>query len=69
MKKFVNHRRSSWSIRAVPAEEVGDRNPTSVFDDLESLRKQSKLTVKRKSILVNVTVDKPPNNSYSPSQS
>ena len=49
---------------SVPAEEVGERNPTSVFDDLESLRKQSKLTVKRKSILVNVTVDKPPNNSY-----
>jgi hypothetical protein len=49
---------------SVPAEEVGARSPTSVFDDLDSLRKQSKLTVKRKSILVNVTVDKPPNNAY-----
>ena len=47
-----------------PAEEVGERNPTSVFDDLDNLRKQSKLTVKRKTILVNVTVDKPPNNEY-----
>jgi hypothetical protein len=49
---------------SAPAEEVGERNPTSVFDDLDNLRKQSKLTVKRKSILVNVTVDRPPNNAY-----
>ena len=39
-------------------------NPSSVFDDLASLRKASKLTVQRKAVLVNVTVDKPPNNSY-----
>src|SRR3954453_14851868 len=47
-----------------PTTEVGEPNPTSIFDDLASLRKQSKLTVKRKSILVNVTVDKPPSNEY-----
>jgi hypothetical protein len=39
-------------------------NPGSVFDDLASLRKASKLTVQRKAVLVNVAVDKPPNNSY-----
>ena len=39
-------------------------NPASVFDDLASLRKASKLTVQRKAVLVNVTVDKPPNNVY-----
>ena len=39
-------------------------NPASVFDDLASLRKASKLTVQRKAVLVNVAVDKPPNNVY-----
>jgi len=36
----------------------------SVFDDLESLRKASKITVQRKVVLVNVAVDRPANNSY-----
>jgi hypothetical protein len=35
-----------------------------VFNDLESLRQASTLKVKRKSVLVNVPVDKPPSNSY-----
>jgi hypothetical protein len=45
-------------------QEKGEHEPTSVFDDLENLRKQSKLTVQRKSVLVNVSVDKPANNVY-----
>jgi hypothetical protein len=39
-------------------------NSISVFDDLASLRKASKLTVQRKAVLVNVTVDKPAANVY-----
>ena len=35
-----------------------------MFDDLAALRKASKLTVQRKAVLVNVAVDKPPNNVY-----
>jgi hypothetical protein len=48
-------------------EVVGETAPphaNSIFDDLDSLRKASKFTVKRKTVLVNVTVDKPPNNCY-----
>ena len=41
-----------------------ESNPTSVFNDLASLRKEQKLTVRRKSVLVNVTVDKPPSDTY-----
>jgi hypothetical protein len=44
--------------------EKAESNLGSVFDDLASLRKASKLTVQRKAVLVNVAVDKPPNNSY-----
>jgi hypothetical protein len=47
-----------------PKELKAEGNPGSVFDDLASLRKASKLTVQRKAVLVNVTVDKPPSNSY-----
>jgi hypothetical protein len=36
----------------------------SVFDDLDALRKASTFTVKRRSVLVNVPVDKPPSNAY-----
>jgi hypothetical protein len=43
---------------------VGEANPTSVFDDLAGLRKAQKLTVQRKTVLVNVTVDKPPSDTY-----
>jgi hypothetical protein len=44
--------------------EDGVHDPTNVFNDLNSLRKESKLTVRRKSVLVNVTVDKPPSNVH-----
>ena len=43
---------------------VSNRDPAAIFDDLASLRKESKLTVKRKTVLVNVPVDKPPNNVH-----
>src|SRR5262249_807789 len=43
---------------------VPNKDPSAIFDDLAALRKESKLTVKRKTVLVNVTVDKPPNNVY-----
>jgi hypothetical protein len=43
---------------------VGESHPTDVFNDLASLRKQSKLTVQRKPVPVNVPVDRPPNNVY-----
>jgi len=46
------------------SSEPGERDPTNIFDDLASLRKQSKLTVQRKSVLVNVPIDKPANNVY-----
>jgi hypothetical protein len=39
-------------------------NPTDVFDDLQGLRKQSALTVQRKKVITNISVDKPPNNVY-----
>src|SRR5262249_56882924 len=43
-----------------------DQSPSgsSVFDDLDALRKASKLSVKRRAVLVNVEVDKPASNSY-----
>jgi hypothetical protein len=44
--------------------DSGEHNPASVFDDLATLRKQSKLAVQRKTVLVNVEVDKPANNVY-----
>jgi hypothetical protein len=43
---------------------VSNKDPSAIFDDLASLRKESKLTVKRKTVLVNVTVDKPPSNVH-----
>jgi hypothetical protein len=45
-------------------EEKGEHNPNTVFENLSELRKAQKLTVQRKTVLVNVVVDKPPNNSY-----
>jgi hypothetical protein len=47
-----------------PDTEAGEHNPTSIFNDLASLRKASKLTVQRKTVLVNVGVGKPANNVY-----
>jgi hypothetical protein len=46
------------------SSDLEERDPTNIFDDLVSLRKQSKLTVQRKSALVNVPIDKPANNVY-----
>jgi len=43
---------------------VPNKDPSSIFDDLAALRKASKLSVKRKTVLVNVPVDKPPNNVH-----
>jgi hypothetical protein len=43
---------------------VPNKDPSAIFDDLAALRKASKLTVKRKTVLVNVPVDKPSNNVY-----
>jgi hypothetical protein len=43
---------------------VSSRDPAAIFDDLAALRKASKLTVKRKTVLVNVPVGKPPNNVH-----
>ena len=40
---------------------VSNKDPAAIFDDLATLRKESKLTVKRKTVLVNVPVEKPPN--------
>jgi len=37
---------------------------SSVFDDLAGLRKAQKITVSRKAVLINVKVDKPPNNVH-----
>jgi hypothetical protein len=50
--------------KVVAGEAVGGSNPASVFDDLASLRKAQKITVQRKTVLVNVTVDKPPSDTY-----
>jgi hypothetical protein len=43
---------------------VSSRDPAAIFDDLAALRKASKLTVKRKTVLINVLVDKPANNVH-----
>ena len=43
---------------------VSNRDPAAIFDDLAALRKASKLTVKRRTILVNVPIDKPPKDVY-----
>jgi hypothetical protein len=45
-------------------ELVAPRDSSDIFNDLAALRRESKLTVKRKTILTNVTVDKPANNVY-----
>ena len=53
-----------FEVVSEPTKAEG--NPSSVFDDLAALRKASKLTVVRRPVLVNVTVDKPPNSSLLP---
>jgi hypothetical protein len=51
-------------LEVINEQPKAEGTPGSVFDDLASLRKASKLTVQRKAVLVNVAVDKPPNNAY-----
>ena len=43
---------------------VPNKDPSAIFDDLAALRHASKLTIKRRTVLVNVPVDKPPNNVH-----
>jgi hypothetical protein len=50
------------------SSDSGEHEPTNIFNDLASLRKQSKLTVQRKLVLVNVPIDKPANNVHFPRQ-
>jgi hypothetical protein len=45
-------------------ELAAERNPTDIFDDLQALRKRSVLTVRRRPVLINIPVGKPPNNVY-----
>ena len=45
-------------------ELVSLSDPTDVFNDLAALRRESKLTVKRKTVLTNVVVGKPANNVF-----
>jgi hypothetical protein len=47
-----------------PDLKVVESNPSSIFDDLEGLRKAQKLVVQRKAVLVNVAVDRPANNVH-----
>jgi hypothetical protein len=43
---------------------VTERNPADIFDDLQSLRKKSLLKVKRRTVVINIPVGKPPSNVY-----
>jgi hypothetical protein len=52
------------AVDSTSSIQTATSDPTAVFDDLASLRKQSKLTVQRKPVLINVTVDKPANNVH-----
>jgi hypothetical protein len=45
-------------------EIVPKRDPASVFNDLAELRRKSKLTVKRRVVLVNVAVGRPDSNVH-----
>ena len=47
-----------------PKLELVKSDPADIFNDLAALRKESVLTVKRKSVLVNVSVGKPNSNVY-----
>jgi hypothetical protein len=44
--------------------ETSDGHPTDIFNNLADLRKQSKLTVQRKRLLINVSIDRPANDVY-----
>src|SRR5215467_7278397 len=51
-------------LKKVHDKDAADYDHSSVFNDLEGLRKAQKPTVQRKKVLVNVKVGKPPNNCY-----
>jgi hypothetical protein len=58
---------TSMSDESTPKPDlkvVSSRDPADIFNDLAALRKASKLTVKRSTVLVNVPVGKPANNVY-----
>jgi hypothetical protein len=43
---------------------VPGKDPSAIFDDLAALRKEQQITVKRRTVLVNVSVGKPPGNVH-----
>jgi hypothetical protein len=43
---------------------AAERNPTDIFDDLQSLRRKSLLKVKRRTVMINIPVGKPPSNVF-----
>jgi hypothetical protein len=47
-----------------PKFAVVESDPTSVFDDLAALRKQSRITVSKRALLTNVPVDRPAPDVY-----
>jgi hypothetical protein len=51
-------------LKKVHDKDADNYVSSSVFDDLAGLRKAQKVTVVRKTVLVNVKVDKPPNNQH-----
>jgi hypothetical protein len=51
-------------LKIVEETKKGEHNPNTVFENLGELRKAQKLTIQRKTVLVNVTIDKPPNDTY-----
>jgi hypothetical protein len=55
---------SDESAQKPDLKVVPKGDPADIFNDLAALRKASKLTVKRKTVLVNVPVGKPPNNVH-----
>jgi hypothetical protein len=59
-----NSEASPEAEKAATPKSEAPGSPSDVFNDLAALRKQSKLTVQRKTVLVNVPVDRPANNVY-----
>ena len=51
-------------LKKVHDKDATNYASSSVFDDLAGLRKAQKITVSRKAVLINVKVDKPPNNVH-----
>jgi hypothetical protein len=51
-------------LKKVHDKDADNYASSSVFDDLAGLRKAQKITVVRKTVLINVKVDKPANNVH-----